>query len=118
MYNGYIFPLIENNSLSGIINFFETGEYIIFTHRTFALLLFFLIIYINFVYFKKNNLISKNYLLLLFNFAFIVQMLLGVLMTFQNIPWYLALAHQGNAIILFLVSMSMWMLSRKSLQIN
>ena len=35
MYNGYIFPLIENNSLSGIINFFETGEYIIFTHRTF-----------------------------------------------------------------------------------
>tara|TARA_B100000401_G_scaffold16646_1_gene10193 strand:- start:1457 stop:2494 length:1038 start_codon:yes stop_codon:yes gene_type:complete len=118
MYNGHIFPLIENNSLSGIINFFETGEYIIFTHRTFALLLFFLIIYINFVYFKKNNLISKNYLLLLFNFAFIVQMLLGVLMTFQNIPWYLALAHQGNAIILFLVSMSMWMLSRKSLQIN
>jgi len=39
-------------------------------------------------------------------------------MTFKNIPWALALAHQGNAIILFLITISMWMLSKKSLQIN
>jgi hypothetical protein len=39
-------------------------------------------------------------------------------MTFQNIPWHLALAPQGNSIILFLISLSMWMLSKKSLQKN
>ena len=39
-------------------------------------------------------------------------------MTYQNIPWHLALAHQGNSIILFLVSISMWVFSRKSPQIK
>ena len=53
-----------------------------------------------------------------FNFTFILQILLGVMMTFLNIPWHLALAHQGNSIILFLISLSMWMLSKKSLQKN
>ena len=118
MYNGNIFPLIENNSLRGIINFFERGEYIIFIHRTFAIFILLLIIYVNYDFFKKNNDIKKNLLLLIFNFTFILQILLGVLMTFQNIPWYLALAHQGNAIVLFLVSISMWMLSKKSHRSN
>ena len=53
-----------------------------------------------------------------YNLIFIFQIVLGILMTFQNIPWYLALAHQGNSIILFLISLSMWMLSKKSLQKN
>ena len=118
MYNGNIFPLIENNTLRGIINFFEKGEYIIFVHRTFALFILLIVIYINYDFFRKKNDIKKNYLLLVFNFSFISQILLGVLMTFQNIPWYLALAHQGNAIIMFLVSMIMWKLSKKSLQSN
>ena len=116
MYDGYMFPLIENNSLRGIINFFETGEYIIFVHRTFAILLLLLVIYINYVFFKHNNAINKNYLFLMFNLTFVIQILLGILMTFQNIPWHLALAHQGNAIILFLISISMWMFSKESLQ--
>ena len=118
MYNGNIFPLIENNTLRGMINFFERGEYIIFVHRTFALFILLVVIYINYDFFMKKNDIKKNYLLLVFNFSFVLQILLGVLMTFQNIPWYLALAHQGNAIILFLVSVIMWMLSKKSLQSN
>ena len=118
MYDGNIFPLIENNLLSGFVNFFETREYIIFVHRTSALLILLLVIYINYILYKKNNAISKNYLLLTFNFTFILQILLGVMMTFQNIPWHLALAHQGNSIILFLISLSMWMLSKKSLQKN
>ncbi len=118
MYNGNIFPLIENNSLKGIINFFEQGEYIIFVHRTFALFILLMVIYVNYDFLRKKNDIKKNYLLLVFNISFISQILLGVLMTFQNIPWYLALAHQGNAIILFLVSVIMWMLSKKSLQSN
>ncbi len=118
MYNGDIFPLIENNTLRGIINFFETGEYIIFVHRTFALFILLIVIYVNYDFFRKKSDIKKNYILIMFNFTFISQILLGVLMTYQNIPWYLALAHQGNAIILFLISVNMWMLSKKSLQSN
>ena len=118
MYDGNIFPLIENNLLSGFVNFFETREYIIFVHRTSALLILLLVIYINYILYKKNGAISKSYLLMAFNFTFILQILLGVMMTFQNIPWHLALAHQGNSIILFLISLSMWMLSKKSLQKN
>ena len=116
MYNDSIFPYIENKALSGFINFFETGEYIIFVHRTFALLVLLLVIHINYILYKKNREIIKNYLLIIFNLSFVLQILLGVLMTFQNIPWHLALAHQGNAIILFLISLSMWVLSKKSLQ--
>ena len=118
MYNGNIFPLIENNNLRGFINFFETGEYIIFVHRTFAIFLLLLVFYINYIFYKKNIVINKSYLLLTFNLIFIFQIVLGILMTFQNIPWYLALAHQGNSIILFLISITMWVLSKKSLQIN
>ena len=117
LYDGNIFPLVENNKLTGIINLFETEEYIIFAHRSFALILFALVIYINYIFFKNNS-IKKNYLLLIFNLTFIIQILLGVLMTFQNIPWHLALAHQGNSIILFLISITMWMNSQKSLQTN
>ena len=116
-YDGYIFPLIENNSLEGIINFFETREYIIFIHRSFALFLFLIIIYINFVFFINSS-IKKNYLLIVFNVIFILQIFLGILMTYQNIPWHLALAHQGNSIILFLVSITMWLFSKKPLQNN
>ncbi len=116
LYDGNIYPQVENNTLRGIVNFFETGEYIIFAHRTFALFLLLLVVYINYTFYKKKVPIKKNYLLLIFNLTFIIQILLGVLMTFQNIPWHLALAHQGNAIILFLVSISMWMFCKKSPQ--
>ncbi len=116
-YDGNIFPVIENNSLVGILNFFETKEYIIFIHRTFALFLLLLVIYINFTFFINGS-TKRNYLLILFNIIFIFQIILGILMTYQNIPWHLALAHQGNSIILFLVSITMWMLSKKPLQNN
>ena len=115
-YNGNIFPLIENNSVRGIINIFETGEYIIFMHRTFALFLLLLVIYINYTFTMNVNFMKKNYLLMIFNLIFIIQILLGILMTFKNIPWHLALLHQGNSIILFLLSISMWMLSKKPRQ--
>jgi heme A synthase len=87
-------------------------------HRSFAVFLTFLVIYLNYIFFKESNSIKDNFLFLIFNITFIVQILLGVLMTFQNIPWHLALAHQGNAIILFLIAISMWMFSKKSLQNN
>ena len=113
MYDGNIFPYIQSNELKGVINFFETGEYIIFLHRTFALFLLLFVFFVNFL-FIKVYLFQRNNLLILFNFLFILQILLGVLMTFQNIPWHLALAHQGNAIILFLVTLAMWTFSKKA----
>ena len=116
-YDGNIFPVIENNSLVGILNFFETSEYIIFIHRTFALFLLLLVIYINFIFFINSS-NKKNFLLILFNIIFIFQIFLGILMTYQNVPWHLALAHQGNSIFLFLVSITMWMFSKKPLQNN
>ena len=118
MYDGKVFPSVESKNLSGLINFFETGEYIIFVHRTFALFLLFLVFYINYKYFKINKIDKNIYLLLIFNISFIVQIIFGILMTFLNIPWHLALAHQGNAIVLFLISILMWKLSKKPLQIK
>ena len=49
LYDGKVFPLIENNELRGIINYFERGEYIIFLHRTLAVLILFFVIYINYL---------------------------------------------------------------------
>ena len=115
-YDGNIFPLVDSNGVKGIYNYFETGEYIIFIHRTFALFLLLLVIYINYKFLKKGIINNINYLLYVFNLSFIIQIVIGVLMTYQNIPWLLALLHQGNAIILFLLSISMWMFTRKSLQ--
>ena len=114
MYNGSLFPFIENNELKGIVNFFERGEYIIFIHRTFAMLLLILTLYLNYLLYRNNRNFFKNYLLMIFNFSFILQIILGILMTYQNIPWHLALAHQGNAIIIFLTTIFMWILSKKS----
>ena len=34
-------------------------------------------------------------------------------MTYLNIPWYLALLHQGNSIIMFLLVFAMYLLSTK-----
>ena len=60
-----------------------------------------------------GNSFKKNSFLIIFNLIFILQILLGVLMTYQNIPWHFALAHQGNSILLFLFSISMWQFSKK-----
>ncbi len=112
-YNGNLVPneLITKDSY--LLNFFENGEFILFTHRTFALVLLITVIYINFVII--NNVPSHKTLILIicFDIFFLVQVGIGILMTIWNIPWYLALAHQGNSVILFLLSIYMWFLSRK-----
>lgn len=114
-YNGKLLPTIDNNALRGIINFFEKGEYIIFIHRTFAILILLFVFFINIIFYKNNYSFGNSYLLTIFNVAFVIQIILGILMTYQNIPWHLALIHQGNAIILFLSSITMWVFSKKSL---
>ena len=113
-YNGDLVPeglIIQNRYL---YIFFENKEFILFFHRTFAFILLFLVIYLNFIIFSKDSKYETLILILSFDIVFLIQGGIGVLMTFLNIPWYLALAHQGNAIILFLLSIYMCVLSRKS----
>jgi len=86
-YNGSMFPFIENNELSGLINFFETGEYIIFIHRTFAIFLLLLVLSINYIFFKTNDVAKKNILLIIFNISFLSKLFkLG----FKNIKYSLS----------------------------
>jgi len=113
-YNGNVVPgdlFIQNKYL---YNFFENRNFIVFFHRSFAFILLFLIIYLNFLIFNKVSKYETLILIMFFDAIFLIQGAIGVLMTFLNIPWYLALAHQANSIVLFLLSIYMWVLSRKS----
>ena len=113
-YNGKLIPedlIIENRYL---FSFFENKEFILFVHRTFAFILLFVIIFLNFIILNSNSKQESLILIISFDIVFLIQGGIGVLMTFLNIPWYLALTHQGNSIILFLLSIYMCFLSRKS----
>jgi len=113
-YNGKVIPedlIIENRYL---FSFFENKEFILFVHRTFAFILLFVIIFLNFIILNSNSKQESLILIISFDIVFLIQGGIGVLMTFLNIPWYLALTHQGNSIILFLLSIYMCFLSRKS----
>ena len=116
LYNGNILPFIENTHIKWTINFFENGEYIIFIHRTFAMIILLLLIYLN-CSIIMNKKINRYYsVIMFFNITFVLQIILGVSMTYLNIPWYLALLHQGNSILVFLLSLFMYQLSLKSPQ--
>ena len=113
-YNGNVIPedlIIKNRYL---FSFFENKEFILFIHRTFAFILLFVIIFLNFIILNSNSKQESLILIISFDIVFLIQGGIGVLMTFLNIPWYLALTHQGNSIILFLLSIYMCFLSRKS----
>ena len=116
LYNGNILPFFENTQIRWLINFFENGEYIIFIHRTFAMLILLILFYLN--YLIIINKIQKKYfsVIVFFNITFILQIILGVSMTYLNIPWHIALVHQGNSILVFLLSFFMYLLSTKSPQ--
>ena len=113
-YNGNLAPGDMFIQKKYLLNFFENGDFIVFFHRTFAFMLLLIIIYLNFLIFNKDSRYETIVLIISFDLIFIIQGGIGVTMTFFNIPWYLALAHQGNSIILFLLSIYMWVLSRKS----
>ena len=60
--------------------------------------------------------LSNKYLSLIvfFNISFLIQAALGIAMTYLNIPWYLALLHQGNSIAMFLLALAMYLFTTKS----
>ena len=111
-FNGRIIPGKIEVLTPYYLNIFENKNFIIFFHRTFAFILLFYLIYLNIDFFKKKFLYKTLILFFLLDFLFILQILIGIAMTYLNIPWFLALVHQGNSIILFLVSVYMYGISR------
>jgi len=96
--------LIPDNILDMIpvwMNFFENKNFILFFHRSFAFILLVLIFFLNTNMLKNNIHGYTKIMLATLNLSFLLQIILGIYMTYQNIPWYAALAHQGNSIILF-----------------
>ncbi len=102
-YNENIIPLNIFREDSVMANFFENGDFIIFFHRTFALVLTIVLLVINYRVFTKESLYHYRKIILILNILFLIQMLLGIFMTYLNIPWYLALFHQGNSIFIFII---------------
>ena len=87
-----------------LFNFFENKTFIVFFHRSFAFALLFILIFINIRFIKLRLLSNYFYLLITLNFSFVFQILIGIWMTYYNIPWHAALAHQGNSIIMFAIT--------------
>ena len=101
-YNEHIIPINIFVKDSLLVNFFENGDFIIFFHRTFAGVLTIILIIINYRIFTKKFLFKYRTAILILDILFIIQMLLGIFMTYFNIPWHLALLHQGNSIFIFM----------------
>ena len=118
LYNGTLFPEITflDNTIKYL--FFENGDFIVFFHRTFAFVLLIVVIYLNFLVLKSSNSRKVKVIILYFDIFLILQVILGIVMTYLNIPWYIALMHQGNSIILYLISIIMIALSSKEIRFS
>ena len=118
LYNGTLFPEITflDNTIKYL--FFENGDFIVFFHRTFAFVLLIVVIYLNFLVLKSSNSRKVKVIILYFDIFLILQVILGIVMTYLNIPWYIALMHQGNSIILYLISIIMIALSSKEIKFS
>ena len=118
LYNGTLFPEITFLDSTIKYLFFENGDFIVFFHRTFAFVLLIVVIYLNFLVLKSSNSRKVKVIILYFDIFLILQVILGIVMTYLNIPWYIALMHQGNSIILYLISIIMIALSSKEIKFS
>ena len=118
LYNGTLLPEITFLDSTIKYLFFENRDFIVFFHRSFAFVLIIAVVYLNFLIFSSNNSRTVKVILLYFNIFLILQVILGIVMTYLNIPWYIALMHQGNSIILYLISIIMIALSGKKLKFS
>ena len=118
LYNGTLLPEITflNSTIKYL--FFENGDFIVFFHRTFAIFLLIIVVYLNLLIFKSSNSRNVKVILLYFDIFLILQIILGIVMTYLNIPWYIALMHQGNSIVLYLISIIMITLSSKEIRFS
>ena len=76
------------------------------------------VVYVNLLIFKSSNSKTVKVIILYFDIFLILQVILGIVMTYLNIPWYIALMHQGNSIILYLISIIMIALSSKKIKFS
>ena len=118
LYNGAILPEITFLESTIKYLFFENGDFIVFFHRTFAIFLLIVVFYLNLLIFNSSNSRAEKVILLYFNIFLILQVILGIVMTYLNIPWFIALMHQGNSIILYLISIIMITLSGKKIKFS
>ena len=118
LYNGTLLPEIPFLDSTIKYLFFENGDFIVFFHRTFAFVLLIAVFYLNFLVFKSSNSRKVKVIILYFDIFLILQVILGIVMTYLNIPWYIALMHQGNSIILYLISIIMIALSSKEIRFS
>jgi len=118
LYNGTLLPEINFVDSSIKYLFFENGDFIVFFHRTFAFFLLIVVVYLNYLILKASNSRTAKVILLYFDIFLILQVILGIVMTYLSIPWYIALMHQGNSIILYLISIIMISLSRKKIKFS
>tara|TARA_B100000575_G_C23059592_1_gene610010 strand:+ start:199 stop:1242 length:1044 start_codon:yes stop_codon:yes gene_type:complete len=116
LYNGTLLPEITFLNITVKYLFFENGDFIVFFHRTFAFILLIVVVYLNFLILNSSNSRKVKVILLYFDIFLILQIILGIVMTYLNIPWYIALMHQGNSIILYLISIIMITLSSKEIK--
>ena len=116
LYNGTLLPEITFLDSSIKYLFFENRDFIVFFHRSFAFVLLIVVVYLNLLIFYSNNSKTVKLILLYFDIFLILQVILGIVMTYLNIPWYIALMHQGNSIILYLISIIMITLSSKKIK--
>ena len=110
-FNGKWIPDQLLNLKPLFLNFTENKIFIVFFHRTFAFVLLFTLILINIKAIRLKLLKKFNYLLVILNLSFVFQIFIGIVMTYQNIPWHTALAHQGNSIIIFVITIYLLSLS-------
>ena len=118
LYNGTLLPALTFSDSSIKYLFFENGDFIVFFHRTFAFFLLIVVFYLNFLILRSNNSKASKIILLYFDVFLVLQVILGIVMTYLNIPWYIALMHQGNSIILYLISIIMISLSSKEIKFS
>ena len=118
LYNGTLLPEITFLDSTIKYLFFENRDFIVFFHRSFAFVLLIVVVYLNLLIFNSNNSRRVKVILLYFDIFLILQVILGVAMTYLNIPWYIALMHQGNSIILYLISIIMITLSSKKIKFS
>ena len=115
-YDGKLIPDNVLDLMPIWMNIFENKNFILFFHRSFAFVLLVLMLILNLKMLKNKIQSSSKFLLFILNLSFLLQILLGIYMTYQNIPWYAALAHQGNSIILF--SITIFFLSQSLKKLN
>ena len=115
-YDKKIIPENLNELTPAVMNFFENKIFILFLHRSMAFVLLGLIVFLNIKMLKSKILKRSKRLLLFLNLSFVLQIILGIWMTYENIPWHAALAHQGNSIIMF--SITIYFLSQSLIKIK